>query len=79
MRRFCAVSTIFRTLELLALLSIPYYALYPDRHAHAWDSAGTPRQRERVAKWRALYARLTFRQRLRRCLVKRRRRRVADM
>lgn len=42
-------------LGLLALLSIPYFALFPDRHIHVADIHGTPHQKSRVAHWRRLY------------------------
>ena len=51
----------------LAFLSIPYFIIYPDRHAHVYDG-GTASQRERLAKWRAHYARLSFRQRVARAV-----------
>ena len=53
-------------LAILAALSVPYYLLYPERHAHFYDLHGSPAQRERVAKWRLLSSRLSFWQRIQR-------------
>jgi hypothetical protein len=39
------VALVALPLGILALLSIPYYALYPDRHRHLYDFDATPRQR----------------------------------
>ena len=59
---------------LLALASIPYFKLYPDRHMNIGDAPeATESQRKRLAHWRRGYARLGFRQRLvRACRVCRR-------
>ncbi|MCE9548673.1 MAG: hypothetical protein K8T25_24615 [Planctomycetia bacterium] len=39
--------------SLLALLSIPYFSVFPDHHAHPHDYKGTPEQRQRLRNWRA--------------------------
>jgi hypothetical protein len=52
-------------LSILALFSIPYFWLYPDRHMHIADVQGTLTDKERVAKWRAAHRRLSFFQRVR--------------
>jgi hypothetical protein len=51
-------------LGVLALISIPYYAVFPDHHAHFYDFQGTPHQKETLARWRAAYRRLSFPQRI---------------
>lgn len=51
-------------LACLALLSIPYFALYPERHAHVWDFEGTETQRRQLARRRERYSRFSFRQRV---------------
>jgi hypothetical protein len=61
-------------LGILALLSMPYYALYPDRHPHLYDFDATPRQRELLARWRAKFAKLGFFGRIKRYLLRRERR-----
>jgi hypothetical protein len=53
-----AVLLVMLPLGLVALFSIPYFALYPDRHAHRYDFEGTAQQRARVERWRAGYGRL---------------------
>jgi hypothetical protein len=53
-------------LGFLALLSIPFYLVFPDTHFHKYDHEGTPRQKELLARWRARYAALGLRQRIRR-------------
>ena len=40
---------------LLALLSMPFYLVFPDAHLHMYDLEGTARQRELLARWRAIY------------------------
>ena len=66
-------------LALLALLSVPYFRVFPDHHAHLYDFNGTPRQREMLMRWRASYSRLGFAGRLARCFkVRRRRQRLAE-
>jgi hypothetical protein len=52
------VAVVVILLALIALLSILYFWLYPDRHAHLYDCEGTPHQRARLAQWRAAYRRL---------------------
>jgi hypothetical protein len=61
-------------LGIAALISIPYFALYPDRHAHLYDFEGTAQQRARLASWRAGYARLSVWGRLKRAIKLARRR-----
>jgi len=61
-------------LLILAALSIPYFALFPDRHAHIWDFRGTHRQRELLARWRAMYRQLGLRGRIARAIKKRHKR-----
>jgi hypothetical protein len=51
-------------LGVLAVLSIPYFALYPDRHASDYDF-GTARQQELMRRYRRFTARVSLR---RRCL-----------
>jgi hypothetical protein len=51
---------------LLALLSIPFYLVFPDTHPHKYDALGTPSQTERLARWRAHYRRIGLRRRIRR-------------
>ena len=53
-------------LGLLALLSIPFYLVFPDAHLHKYDYDGTPRQKELLARWRARYASLGIIRRIRR-------------
>jgi hypothetical protein len=50
-------------LLLGAILSIPYYTLYPERHAHEYD-LGTGRQRELMRRYRSRAARVTLPQRI---------------
>jgi hypothetical protein len=47
-------------LGLLALLSIPYFWLYPERHAHVADLEGTESEKARLRRWRAAYQRMSF-------------------
>ena len=67
-------------LLILAAVAIPYYALFPDHHADIYDVRGTPRQRERLAQWRAAYRRLGIIGRVRRAIRMRgiRRQRTAN-
>lgn len=63
-------------LGIVALLSIPYFWLYPDRHAHLADVEGTDRQKMQLRRWRLAYARLSIVGRARRVMrlsVRRRR------
>lgn len=62
-------------LAILALISIPFFWLYPDRHIRLADARGTPLQKLRVAQWRAIYNSLSFPARLRRSLKRFSRRR----
>ena len=60
---------------VLALLSIPYFVIYPDHHAHQYDFEGTDHQRKRLSQWRAQYGRMNVFGRLERAYRTRRRRR----
>lgn len=51
-------------LGLLALLSIPYFLIFPDRHAHIYDFEGNERQKQLLKKWRIKYRKLTICQRV---------------
>ena len=53
-------------LGIFALIMIPYYAVYPDRHAHLYDFEATDHQRKRLEQWRGLYKELGFWKRLKR-------------
>lgn len=55
-------------LALLAVVTIPYFWLCPDRHAQLYDFEGTPHQRARLVCWRAAYRRLGLWGRLRRAV-----------
>jgi hypothetical protein len=70
-----AVLVVAVPLGILALFSIPYYRVSPDRHRHAWDFDGTLHQRQLLAKWRSQYAHLGFIGRISRAFTRRRRRR----
>lgn len=59
---------------VLALISIPYFALYPERHAHEWDFDDNATHQRLLARWRARYARLTLGGRVRRSWMRFRRR-----
>lgn len=63
---FAAAMIVMLPLGLLALLSIPYFLLYPDRHLHFADLHGSEIEKARVARWRATYSRLSFAGRVRR-------------
>lgn len=62
-------------LGILAAFFIPYFLVYPDRHAQLHDFEGTPRQQQRLAQWRTCYAKLTLLQRVARAFKLWRRRR----
>jgi hypothetical protein len=47
-------------LGILALVSIPYFWLYPERHAQRADFEGTESEKARVRRWRNAYRRLSF-------------------
>ena len=57
-----------------ALLSIPYFLLFPERHRQVHDFDGSDHQRQRIAQWRAGYSRLSLLGRLQRAFKKRQRR-----
>jgi len=63
---FCAAVVVMIPLGILAIVSIPFYALFPDHHPHIYDCEATPRQRHRLEQWRAAYRELGVRGRLRR-------------
>ena len=73
---FALVASLLVMLPLgpIAILSIPYYAIFPDRHLHKYDVEGTEQQRKRMVQWRSVYSRMSFVQRLVRAMthVKRR-------
>ena len=46
-------------LGITVLLSIPYFAIYPDHHPHAYDR-GTSKQRETIRRYRKLVSRVPF-------------------
>ena len=47
-------------LGLLALVSIPYFWLYPERHAQQADLEGTESENARLRRWRAAYQKVSF-------------------
>jgi hypothetical protein len=53
---------------IVALLSIPYFALYPDLHATTYD-IGTERERAIINRYRRFTSRVSFWTRLRRVLT----------
>lgn len=59
-------------LGLIALVSIPFFALYPERHMHIYDERGTPRQQELLTRWRTIRAKMSLPRRLIRLIQKRR-------
>lgn len=64
---------------LPALVLCIYWTVYPERHAHLYDFDRNPRHRELLAKWRGVYARMSFRERYKRfALVRRRRKRLGN-
>jgi len=42
-------------LGIIALLSIVYFSVFPERHLHIWDCEGTAHQRRRLSQWRSRY------------------------
>lgn len=46
-------------LGIVVLFSIPYFAIYPDHHPHAYDR-GTKKQRETIRRYRNLVSRVPF-------------------
>jgi hypothetical protein len=67
---FLAALPVLIFLSPIALISIPYYKLYPDRHLHIYDREGTTRERQLLARWRSLYRELNIFQRLHRIFLK---------
>ena len=63
---FCASLVIIIPLGILALLSIPYFALFPDHHLHQYDLDATPDQKKMLLQWRETYRRLSLWGRLKR-------------
>jgi hypothetical protein len=72
---FLAALSVMLPLGVLALISIPFFWLYPDRHMQFADLEGTPEEKARVARWRAAYNRLSFFGRVRRSIRRTARRR----
>lgn len=71
---FLAAALVLIPLGLLALVSVPYFAMFPDRHMHPYDFEPTPLQRARLAQWRGAYRRLGWCGRVRRMVTRLRRR-----
>jgi hypothetical protein len=71
---FCGSLVVMIPLGILAIFSIPYFTIYPERHAHLYDFEATPHQKKRLAQWREMYSNLSFRQRITRARKKRHRR-----
>src|SRR5581483_8567019 len=65
---------VFLVLMIAAVASVPYFWLYPERHATGWDFDGNPCHEHRLRSWRSTYARLSLAGRVRRSWRKRRRR-----
>ena len=61
---FCASLVVMIPLGILTLFSIPYFAIFPECHAHQYDFEATPHQRRRLAQWREMYSELNFWERL---------------
>src|SRR5436190_23484804 len=57
-------------LPVIALISIPLFWVYPDRHKHLYDVRGTSAQKVRLAQWRAAYDRLGLLGRIRRARIR---------
>lgn len=51
---------------VLGILSIPFFGVFPDHHAHLYDFDGTPEQKAFLALRRSRYRRLGLRRRIRR-------------
>lgn len=51
---------------IAGLLSIPYFGIFPDHHAHLFDFEGTPEQKAFLALRRSRYRRLGLRRRIKR-------------
>src|SRR5579883_521729 len=69
---FCAALVVMIPLGILALLSIPYYFVFPEHHRQVWDFKGTTHQRKLLEIWRSKYAKLSFIGRISRAFRKRR-------
>jgi hypothetical protein len=74
-----AALVVILPLGALALLAIPYYAVFPDHHPHVVDFGGSPRQRELLARWRRRNQQLGIIGRIAVALGGRRRRRRAHV
>ena len=71
---FVVLVVVMIPLGILALLSIPYFILCPDRQIIVGDLRGTDRQRELLAKWKSVYRSLGFFGRIKRSMKLARRR-----
>ena len=58
----------FLILFVLGLLSIPYFAVYPDRHAHEYDF-GTDRQQAVMMRYRRFTSRVPLWRRIVRAII----------
>lgn len=69
---FMAAFSLFVLLLMapFALLSIPYYWIFPDHHLQFYDVEGTERQKELLARWREEHRKLGFIGRIRRAIKK---------
>ena len=59
---------VFVSLGALALVSIPYFAVFPDHHAHECDF-GTERQQEVMQRYGRFASRVSVRRRIGRLLA----------
>lgn len=57
-------------LALVAVWSIPYFSLHPDRHPHEWDRDRNPAHQHSLKRWRDAYANLTLAGRIRRSWIR---------
>jgi len=74
----CGTLVVMISLGILAIISIPYFAIFPERHAHLYDFEATPHQRRRLAQWREMYRDMNFWERLTRAWKKRHRLRSSN-
>jgi hypothetical protein len=70
--------TVGALLGIAAVLSVPYFVVYPDHHAHEYDF-GTERQRELMRRYRRFASRVSFWRRCGRALAFPFRRRRPDL
>ena len=54
------VPIFFLVFGMLALLSIPYFWLYPERHANRIDFEGSPEEQERFRAYREYRSRISL-------------------